>query len=197
MHRLTIFLALALCMGGAANTRKYSGPNCLGSFCIDHNVPARTLFKQLGSPVPRASLLSPYCYQSQDGKVFLYVETFDSEPDITAEVFLSDFPNCIHARKKPTPDNLGAWMTGEGVRLGSPEADVRRAYGKPSEEIKIDSKIYQVRIREHRNEDKLPQLGEIAEKLMFYNGDTSDDLSAAEFGIRGGKVSYIWLSHNE
>lgn len=197
MPRTMILLALALSVGTVANAQKYSGPNCLGPFCIDRNVPARNLFKQLGPPAPRPSRLFPYCYQSQDGKKFLYVETFDSEPDVTAEVFLSDFPNCIHARKKQTTEDLGAWTTREGIRLGSPEADVVKAYGKPSSELKVDSKLYQLRIRGHQREDKLPQLKDVGEKRIFYNGDVTTDLSAAEFGIRGGKVSYIWLSHNE
>jgi hypothetical protein len=192
-----ISLLLAIAVGNVTSEQKYAGPNCLGPFCIDRNVPARSLFKQLGPPESRASRISPYCFQSQDGKKFLYVETFESEPDVTAEVFLSDFPNCIHALKKQTTEDLGAWTTREGIRLGSPEADVLKAYGKPSAEFKVDSKIYQLRIRGHRREDKLPQITDVGEKRMFYNGDVTTDLSAAEFGIRGGKVSYIWLSHNE
>jgi hypothetical protein len=52
-------------------------------------------------------------------------------------------------------------------------------------------------LADHRREDKLPQIGDVGEKRMFYNGDVATDLSAAEFGILSGKVSYIWLSHNE
>jgi hypothetical protein len=197
MPRISIFLVLALSVASLANGEKYSGPKCLGPFCIDRNVPAYTLFKQLGPPSPRPSRLSPYCYQSRDGKTFLYVETFDSEPDIAADLFLSDFPNCLHAPKKVTSDDLNAWATKEGVRLGSSEADVLRAYGKASSELKVDSGIFRLRIRGHRSEDKLPQLRDVAERRLFYNGDAATDLSAAEFGIRDGKVCYIWVSHNE
>jgi hypothetical protein len=197
MPRTSIFLTLTLLLASLANGLKYSGPKCLGPFCIDRNVPVRTLFKQLGPPSTRPSRLSPYCYQSQDGKTFLYVEAFDSEPDMTAEIFLSEFPNCMHVPKKVTTDNLNKWATKEGVRLGSPETDVLRAYGKPSSELKLDSGIFRLRIRGHRPEDKLPQVGDVGERRMFYNGDVTNDLSAAEFGIRDGKVSYIWLSQSE
>ena len=198
MPRTMVLLVLTLWAGSIASGQVYSGPKCFGLFCIDHEVPARSLFKQLGPPSTRASRLSPYCYQSRDGRMFLYMETFDSEPDRVADIFLSDFPNCMRAPKKITEDDLRSWETKEGIRLGSSEADVLKAYGKPSWEGKVDAQIYRLRIRGHRPVDKTPQLKDIGDKRIFYNaGVSSDDPSAAESGMRDGKVSWISLSINE
>jgi hypothetical protein len=97
-------------------------------------------------------------------------------------------------RKQVTTDDLNAWKTREGVKIGSSEDDVIKAYGKPSSEDKINAQTYRFAIRGYRPTDNVPM---IADKMMLYNDSTGDNLSAAEFGIRSGKVSFIWLSHNE
>ncbi len=194
MPRTMIFLALTLLAGSSAIGQKYSGPKCLGPYCIDHEVRARALFKLLGRPAQKKSQFDPYCYQSRDGETSLYFYTIDSEPGVIGAVLLSDFPNCLHMGKQATENKLDAWKTTENIKLGSSENDVVKAYGKPSSQEKIASQTHRHVIQGYRPSDKLPV---IAEKTMFYNDPKEDDLSAAEFGIRGGKVSYIWLSHNE
>jgi hypothetical protein len=194
MPRIMIFLAVALLAGRSAIAQKYSGPKCLGPFCVDHEVSARVLLKLLGPPALKKSQFDPYCYQSRDGEASLYFYTIDSEPGVTGAVLLSDFPNCLQMGKRVTEDNLSAWKTPENIKLGSSENDVVEAYGKPSSQEKIVSQTHRHIIQGYRPSDKLPV---IAEKTMFYNDPKGDDLSAAEFGIRGGKVSYIWLSHEE
>ena len=109
-------------------------------------------------------------------------------------VLVSDFPNCLHMRKQLTEETLDAWKTQENIKLGSSENDVLKAYGKPSSQEKIVSQAYRHVIQGYRPLDKLPI---IADKTMFYNDPKGNELSAAEFGIRGGKVSYIWLSDDE
>jgi hypothetical protein len=96
--------------------------------------------------------------------------------------------------KRVTEENLGAWKTPENIKLGSSENDVIKAYGKPSSQEQVVSQTHRHVIQGYRPWDKLPV---IAEKTMLYNDPKGDDLSAAEFGIRGGKVSYIWLSDEE
>jgi hypothetical protein len=96
--------------------------------------------------------------------------------------------------KRVAADDFGAWETPEGIKIGSSEDDVIKAYGKPSSEDKITSRAYRSLIRGYRHSDTLPV---IPEKILLYNDATGRDLSAAEFGIRNGKVSYISLSHNE
>jgi hypothetical protein len=97
-------------------------------------------------------------------------------------------------RSQATTDDLRTWTTREGVKIGSSEDDVIKAYGKPSSENKVDAQTIRFAIRGYRTTDKVQM---IAEKMMLYNDAAGDDLSAAEFGVRNGKVSFIWLSHNE
>ncbi len=97
-------------------------------------------------------------------------------------------------KKGITEDDLGAWMTPENIKLGSSENDVIKAYGKPSSQEKIVPQNHRRMIQGIRPSDHLPAF---AEKTMFYRNPDWDDLRAAEFGIRDGKVSYIWMSHDE
>ena len=196
MLRVFLLTIIALLLASSfVNGQTYSGPKRLGPFRIDRNTSAGSLFKQLGSPAQKAG---PYCYESKDRRAFLHVATFESEPNIAAEVFLSDFPNCLHMPKHVTANDLQGWRTRAGIGLGSLEKDVLKAYGKPTSEEKVDLKDYRYvsshMIRGYQSGDTVPQVGD---KSISYNGDLSKDLSAAEFGIRNGKVSWIWLSHNE
>lgn len=105
--------------------------------------------------------------------------------------------------------NLREWKTAEGIGLGSTEADVIKAYGDPSVQIPInedgsgqqqtkgdtDESIFKLRVRGFRTGDKVSRLGD--HRLFYGPAENSDDLRAAEFGIRDGKVSWIFLSRNE
>ncbi len=194
MARKTVFLALTLLVGGVSGKQGYTGPRCLGPYCVDHDIPLRTLFKQLGPPAPRATQFFPYCYQSQDEKKFLYIDEIGEEPGAAGAVFLSDFPNCMHTGKRVTTEDLSAWKTPEGVGIGSSEDDVIRTYGKPPSESKIDAQDYRFAVRGYRPSDPKPNIGE---KSLLYNDLTGDDLRAASFSIRNGKVSSIWLSNED
>jgi hypothetical protein len=196
MPRTIIFLALTLWMGSLASGQTYTGPKCLGPFCIDRAVPARTLFEQLGSPSARLSEFSPYCYQAQDRKAFLYIDTFDSDSDKAAGILLGDFPNCVHMPVQTTHDDLHAWKTRERIGLGSLETDVIKAYGSQfsKEEVVLgDDRLVKFMIRGHRQGDKPLRVGD---RTISYSG-ARDDLRTVEFCIRDGKVSCIFLSQNE
>jgi hypothetical protein len=110
------------------------------------------------------------------------------------EVLVSDSPNCLHIPKAVTSDDLHAWKTPEGIGIGSSEQDVLKTYGKPSDRKIIDRLTYRFLIRGYKPSDGDLPLGD---EYLFYNGDTANDLSAAEFGIRKGKVSFVWLSDSE
>jgi hypothetical protein len=92
-----------------------------------------------------------------------------------------------------TNQDLRAWKTREGIGLGSREEDVARGYGAPSHEWNVDSKTYRIVIRGFREGDKRPAIGS---KRLSYSGDTENNY-VAEFGIRQGKVSWIFLSQND
>ena len=186
------FLLLASC---TAETQKYSGPNCLGPFCVDRRTSAHKLFKRLGQPTGKSS---PYCYASSQGDTYLYVKTVDdSDPDLAVEVFISDFPNCLHMPRRVTADDLRAWKTPASIGLGSLEKNILKTYGKPSNARKVDltnPRTIAHMISGYRAGDPIPKG---AAKAIFYTGDVSKDLRIVEFGIRNGKVSWIWLSTNE
>jgi hypothetical protein len=104
------------------------------------------------------------------------------------DLFLSDFPNCQHVRENPVTDDLRAWKTEEGIGLGSPVTEVLNAYGKPPREWSLSEQMVREKIVGIQRDDKSPNAGE---RFLFYYGLGSR--STAEFGIRDGKVSYIWL----
>ncbi len=197
MSRTLMLLFVSLLVGGASQeTVKYSGPNCLGPFCIDHDVSVRVLFKRLGEPAPRASSFSPYCYKAEYGNTFAYFDTMGPDSKVAGALFLSDFPNCVHLVVQTTHDDLHAWKTPEGIGLGSSQADLAKAYGsKCSHEgiVAGDSRILKFMIRGYREGDRTPRIGD---KTISYNG-ALDDLRTAEFCIRDGRVTCIFLSHNE
>ncbi|HLK52214.1 MAG TPA: hypothetical protein VKU42_02095 [Candidatus Angelobacter sp.] len=190
-----ISLALLLLASCTAETPKYAGPNCLGLFCVDRRTSAHKLFKRLGQPMGKSS---PYCYASPQEDTFLYVKTGDgSDPDLAVEVFISDFPNCLHMPRRVTADDLRAWKTPAGIGLGSLEENILKTYGKPSNKRRVDltnARTTSHMISGYRPGDPIPKG---ADKAIFYTGDVSEDLRIVEFGIRNGKVSWIWLSMDE
>lgn len=189
-----IFLITMLSAAGLAGGQKYSGPRCLGPYCLDRDAVVSQLQKKLGPTAPRDSEFAPYCYESQDHLVFLYLRSAEAVPPTVDAAFLSDFPNCIHMPVASTAENLNRWRTPEGIGLGSSEQDVLQAYGKPSREGKPDSKTYRELVKGYQKDDPLREMGD--KELQYGAGPAIGDLSVAKFGIRNGKVSYIWLSYS-
>jgi hypothetical protein len=154
----------------------------------------KSLFERLGPPSSTAG--DVFCYQSKDGKTFLVltrmVPVYDAK--VAGDVLLSDFQNC---RDKPVyvaRDDLVAWKTEDGIGLRATEQEVLKAYGKPSSVYRIDASDYAWIIHGYRpNSADRPDLGD---KVFLFTG-LPDDLSAAKFGIRRGKVAWILLSKNE
>jgi hypothetical protein len=202
-----IALAIAVAMAAVVPTG-YSGPGCLGPFCVRDRVTDRSLFERIGK-ANQPSGQSLYCYEGSEGGVFLYLETIDTEPHVIGDVFLSVFPNCMHMPVRKASASLKDWRTSEGIGLGSTEADVLKAYSDPTARIAINQddsasqmpradspeSIFRLRIRGFRAADRASKL---AEHRLFYGpAPSSNDLRSAEFGIRDGKVCWIFLSRND
>jgi hypothetical protein len=188
-----ILLVSTLWLAGLASGQKYFGPRCLGPYCLNRDAVVSQLLKRLGPAPPRSSEFAPYCYESPDHRVFLYLRSAEAVPPTVDAAFLSDFPNCLHMSTALAVDNLNAWKTPEGIGIGSSEQDVLQAYGKALREGKPDSKMYRELVKGYQKGDALPDLGD--KKLQY--GPTAGDLSSARFGIRNGKVCYIWLSYSD
>jgi hypothetical protein len=104
--------------------------------------------------------------------------------------------------ERPTPfcdaalvRSCSTWKTDCGIGLGSKVEDVRKAYGKPSDEDKVEGTKYRWVINGdlmdgHYLKDRRPELGE---SVLVYRGGADDDFRASMFGIRNRKVVWIVL----
>lgn len=104
-------------------------------------------------------------------------------------VEVSDFPNCARTSPTITKRDLREWKTPEGIGLGSSEEEVLRVYGKPTGTGNPSAESWGM-IRGHKKGEKVPDMGE---KTLAY----SSELEQVVFGIRNGKVSYIFVSNEE
>jgi hypothetical protein len=164
----------------------------LGYFRIDKDVSMNALFEKLGHPAKVAG--DTFCYKSASGDAYLVVtrmvSVYDSKVAGTAE--LSNFRNCFDQQVQVTSDDLAGWKTGQGVGLGSSSEDIEKAYGKPSSEK--SGSDYRAII--HGTQPQGRKRLDVGTTVLSYTS-ASDDLNAAYFGIRDGKVAWIMLSKNE
>ena len=177
----------------------FPGPDCLGPYCYDHGLSLSSLYRLFRLSSRKMRPPSVMCIQSQDGQAFMHFRTDVeslTEYDID-DVLLSDFPNCLHMRKRITTNRLRTWKTPEGIGLGSSEEDVLKAYGKPSTEKKLDAQnpglATKGLIAGYREGDNQSWVGI---RIIIY-GPRSGELQVTEFGMRNGKVSYIWLKDSD
>jgi hypothetical protein len=173
----------------------FMGPDCLGPYCTYGELTLGNLLRGLGLP-PQKNRPSPLvCFQSRDGQAFLHFNTDVEETYGVADFLLSDFPNCLHTSKRVMPNRLRAWKTPEGIGLGSSEEDVVKAYGIPSAEKKLEAQnpIREIKglIAGYQTGDEQTRMGD---KVIIYG---PRELQAVDFGIRDGRVSYIWLKDSD
>ena len=172
----------------------FVGPDCLGPFCTYGDVSLDSLLRYLGLPAQKVAP-SVECFQSQDSGASLHFATDVEETSGIADFLLSEFPNCVHKRKGLTTRNLRDWKTPEGIGLGSSEAEVVKAYGAPTATKKLDAQkpIVEAKglVAGYRTGDTRSNVGE---KLLIYG---PRELQQLDFGIRNGKVSYIWLKESD
>ena len=173
----------------------YVGPDCLGPYCTYGDLSLPDIFRYLNLPTPKTAVPSLLCFQSQVGQASVHFATDVEETSGVADVLLSEFPNCLHKRKTTTARRLDDWKTPEGIGLGSSEADVVNAYGPPSTVKRLEAKkpIAEMKglLVGYREGDAEPPT---ADKLLIYG---PRELQAVDFGIRDGKVSYIWLKESD
>jgi hypothetical protein len=173
----------------------FLGPDCLGPYCTYGELSIDSLLQHFGLP-PQKNAPSPVeCFQSQDSRASLHFATGVEETAGVADFLLSDFPNCLHTHKRITANGLAVWKTPEGIGLGSSEEDVVKTYGTPSAEKKLDARKPLLEIKGllagYRAGDNEPR---IANKVVIYG---PRELHVVDFGIRDGKVSYIWLKESD
>jgi hypothetical protein len=173
----------------------FLGPDCLGPYCTDGDLTLNSLLRHFGLPAQKNRPLPVECFQSQDGRASSHFATDVEMTSGVADFLLSDFPNCLHMRKRTTTKDLRTWKTPEGIGLGSSEEDVLKAYGTPSTEKKLDAQKPVLEIKGllagYRAGDKQSRIGD---KVIIYG---PRGLHAVDFGIRDGTVSYIWLKESD
>jgi hypothetical protein len=179
--------------GSQARPQTYAGPKSLGPFRIDKDVSMKTLFAVLGNPAKATG--DTFCYRSADSRAYLVLTRMVAVYDrkVAGSVELSDFRSCVDKPVQITPDPLATWKTERGIGLGSSREDVVKAYGKPST---VDSIGTDYRAIIHGSPAQSKPNPEVGTTVLGYTG-ASDDLNAAYFGIRAGKVAWISLSKNE
>lgn len=199
-------LLSVLLMLATVGAQDYSGPKCLGMYCMNRTLSDHTVFNKLGQHPSSAPNL--FCYSAPEKGTFMFFETLDTEPHTVADVLVSSFPNCTHMKVHATSANISNWKTPEGIGLGSIEADVLKAYGKPTSMSRVGEiesqgtkstvvnleAVCRFVIRGFQKGDKTPKIGD---HDLFYRSENMDDPSAAEFGIHNGRVTWIFLSQNE
>jgi hypothetical protein len=186
-------LAFLMLWGTHASAQAYAGPKSLGPFRIDKDVSMNSLFEKLGHPSKAAG--DTFCYQSADGHAYLVLTRMVAAYDrkVAGDAELSDFRSCLDKPVQVTSDDLAAWRTEKGIGLGSSSEDVMKAYGKPSSAENIGTDYRAIIHGAPAHSKRKPEVGTT---VLGYKG-ASDDLNAAYFGIRDGKVAWISLSKNE
>jgi hypothetical protein len=158
---LNVIDVVSLVLAGFAGLQ-YHGPKCVGPYCSDQFIPVEKVLQMLG-PIPKISPTSSYCYRSEDGSLFAYVEGDEQDPPDVDAVFISDFPNCFHAAVRVSKVDLRTWTTNEGIGIGTPVDEVREKYGTPSADRKIDANalrlVPKLILKSYRGGDQLKQIG--------------------------------------
>ena len=182
---------------------KYTGPNCLGSFCLEGG--SRKKLAEAFGKLPKKETL--YCYKSKDSKTFVqyFIEDeykVNGKIVTTGSIALTDFDNCN--RSLTTSDPPETWKTPEGIGLGSTEQEVIRAYGKPVQRETV-APAGNPGITAKQTADIMLAGGPIEQRktpanigdtILTYDGQP-EDLSFTWVLIRKGKVSGIRTGDSE
>lgn len=188
LHCFFLGISLMLSLGEPT----YWGPTSLGPYNIGHETKLSTVSKVVGSPGLIKGSYS--CYMSNGKESFFWAAEMAHAPKIVGQVLISDFPNCRGEIKHTTNVSFLSWKTEKDIRLGSKEDEVKKAYGRPSRESKVEGSKFRWIIR--GQEASVASMHEIGDKVLVYSGG-DNDLRTAFFGIRQGKVAWIALSANE
>jgi len=106
---MTKNVLFAVVLTVTAVAQEYSGPKCLGSYCLDRKISDHCLFNRIG--VQPESARNLRCYEEPAKGAFLFFETFDTEPHNVADVLLSTFPNCMRMKVHLSSGDLLSWKT--------------------------------------------------------------------------------------
>jgi len=176
--RATILIPFLLILPIKTVAQTYSGPKCLGRFCVDRDVPITDWVKPFGSPPASGP---PYIYIYRSTGAFLVVRGTELT-DAVGGITLSEFPMPSASSDKndytAVKIDLRGWKTPEGIGLGSTEANVRAVYGPPTGEQAFT----------------VTRAGVASdEKKMFYEGPVANATAETILGVRNGRITSIEL----
>jgi len=190
---IPILLAMLPALQTSKIKHKYTGPKCLSGFCIEGGSKQKlaTIFGK--NPKNKAF----YCYMTKESNVFVqYVieDEFKLKANIITwgSLAITDFDNC-GGRSVMTSASATELKTGEGIGIGSTEAEVIHAYGKPVEREAVTPKDVQntansMFVGPTIQHKKIS--GNIGDTILSYKSDF-DDLSFTWILLRKGRVSGI------
>ena len=172
MRMWLLFVGLSL--PALALGQTYSGPKCLGPFCLERSVPLDSFAQQLGG---LSSAGGNSAYRTEDQRAFLVIAGLNELGYMSLRDF-AKFGTWTKKDGKLTTQDIRNWKTSEGIGLGSSEEDVLKTYGKPSGTVNLIAQDTGL---------------QMVQKKLIYKGRLNEIVSSAIFGIRSGKVSLIEL----
>ncbi len=177
---------------------RYTGTESLGTYRHDHPITIKSFLAPFGT-VP--SRRDTYCIADEHHRLFLHA-SIDAEHDRehVGVVFLSSFPNCKHLSVVTATIDPAAWRTPEGVGIGSTKQAVLNAYGQPQFSHNEALKPGPDEIAGMRDSDQIQiDLGDSSYvySCMIDEKHGCDDLRAAQFGFKRGRVIWISISDSE
>lgn len=167
-------------------------PACLGSFCLDSNLPAlKVLIGQHGKGVKVSQGDDVYyCYITKGEKAFVKFFVIPELPGKISGVLVSKVPNCSSSQNPKTA--FKKFSTSKGISLGDSIEKVFRAYGKPSfvKEGRAMQPWFEIDFATAIS----PPL---FDSMLLYDRHSEGDLSQVIFYVRDGYVTAIKLAVTE
>ncbi len=196
---IPILLAMLPVLQTSKIKHKYTGPKCLSGFCIKGG--SKQKLAAIFGKNPKNNAF--YCYMAKEPNAFVqYV--IEEEYKLKAEIItwgslvITDFDNC-GGRSVMTSASAKELKTLEGIGLGSTEAEVIHAYGKPVEREVVTPKDVQntansMFVGPTSQPRKIS--ANLGDTILTYKSDF-DDLSFTFVLLRKGRVSGIRTAHQE
>jgi hypothetical protein len=133
------------------------------------------------------------CFGSADDKAYIWIDKMAHSPAKAGSVFVSRFRNCFGQPLKTTPIDPTKWRTEKGIGIESTSEELLKAYGKPRTIEKVVLGIGPLIVGADGSAGGRPEYGQ---SIWSYPG-ADDDVRGAQFGIREGRIVWIFLTHNE
>jgi hypothetical protein len=166
----------------------YSGPSCIGRFCLNINdvnmlMTEKQFVQKYGAGYTKGTA---HCYEVSQEKVYLLVKAYHGDDRRIIDYFVSKDASCIQSLPPKVP--FKTLETSEHLKIGDPLKKVISLYGEPNVEEEADGteKVgidYQTQLKTKPFGDK---------RLRYL--PSQDSLLRADIYLRDERVSAILIS---